>query len=212
MSANQLYRTLFEHNGKIVVLDDIDSILNDEDAVNILKGALDTSGDGTINWGTATAVETQYTNIGAMQKVVGNGDNATIKYLCPKRFKFKGQVIFITNKTRDFLSKKAQPLLSRGFALDLTMSVDETVDMIGSLRNVVKIKDRNGEDIQISQENRDAAFEFLSKYKNRLSTDDLNIRTFNKIALTAHALEGTGQDWKRTAATTLGIARTVQSY
>jgi len=40
-TARGLYNTLFDNNGKLIIFDDCDSVLEDKVAINILKGALD---------------------------------------------------------------------------------------------------------------------------------------------------------------------------
>jgi GT2 family glycosyltransferase len=76
MTAVMLYRLLYEHRekGQIVFLDDCDSIFWNEDALNILKAALDT-------------VEHRIVSYRAM------GDDDDI----PSEFEFKGTMVFATN-------------------------------------------------------------------------------------------------------------------
>lgn len=51
-SASALYKVLFVHNDpdKIIVFDDLDSLLDDRDCVNMLKGALDTGDETEISY------------------------------------------------------------------------------------------------------------------------------------------------------------------
>ena len=76
-----LYR--YRHAGNVVVLDDCDSIFRDEDAMNILKAALDTSRERILTWGSETRMVDE--------------DGEPIA----REFEFKGTVIFLTNTDMD---------------------------------------------------------------------------------------------------------------
>lgn len=195
VSAVEMYKKLFEHNGKIVVFDDCDSVLEDDNAVNVLKGALDTSGDGTVEWATKGDILSDYTNVEGTTK----SDKG---HKIPKRFKFNGQVLFISNKDH---TDMPQALLSRGLTVDLTMNADETVERMKSIYPKMKFKDPKGNEINVSKEDKDEVFSFLDKHKNDLDPADLNMRTFQKVALIKKTLEDKGSniDWKKTAAAML---------
>ena len=81
IKATGLYLLLHEyrHEGNVIVLDDADSIFRDEDALNILKGALDTTKERVISWRAETKM------------VDADGEPVD------RSFEFKGTVIFITN-------------------------------------------------------------------------------------------------------------------
>lgn len=112
VSALGLYAKLYEYKdqGKCLVFDDCDSILKDEESLNILKAALDTSKRRSIHW---------------------NSDSRMLRAEhIPNSFDFHGSVIFITNidfnrvldakrgsKTQDHLGAIA----SRCHYIDLAM-------------------------------------------------------------------------------------------
>ena len=101
-TAKGLYRTLFENNKSIIIFDDCDSILKDDTAKNILKGALDSYGKRIISW------------------------NADFKDEdLPKSFNFEGRVIFISNLAQD---KIDQAIRSRSMMIDLSMTTDQKID------------------------------------------------------------------------------------
>ena len=79
MSPIGLYQKLYEYsdNKSVLVLDDCDSVLVDDVALNILKAALDTSKKRVVSWNTESRVLRQED--------------------LPNSFEFKGGVIFITN-------------------------------------------------------------------------------------------------------------------
>ena len=56
-TAAGLFITLYENSDKIIVLDDCDSVFKDDDAVNILKGALDSYDTRKISYITTKALK-----------------------------------------------------------------------------------------------------------------------------------------------------------
>lgn len=108
ISTVGLYKKLYEFSGSncVVVFDDCDSVLLDEDSLNILKGALDSSTRRVISWHSES-------------RVLHRED-------VPNSFEFRGGAIFITNvnfnsvrskKLRDHLAA----LESRCHYVDLKM-------------------------------------------------------------------------------------------
>jgi len=95
-TAKGLYRTLFESNGMTIVFDDCDSILKDDVARNILKGALDSYSKRYISWMADMRDED-----------------------LPKTFEFTGRVIFVSNMP---LEKIDQAIRTRCMVVDLSMS------------------------------------------------------------------------------------------
>ncbi len=120
-TALGLYAKLFEFSDpkNVLVFDDCDTIFFDDQALNILKAALDTSRDRRISW---------------------NSDSKMLKREgIPNSFTFKGTVIFITNlKFNNVRSKKLQDHLealeSRCHFLDLT--IDTQRDKILRIKQV----------------------------------------------------------------------------
>jgi len=109
-TARGLYNTLFDHNGKLIIFDDCDSVLEDKIAVNILKSALDSYETRQITW---------------MAKMNRNDEY-------PQQFNFTGRIIFISNKDR---SKIDGAILSRSLVVDLTMSPEEKIERMGFIIN-----------------------------------------------------------------------------
>jgi len=72
-----LYKHLYlnRHEGNILVLDDIDSVMNNNIALNLLKAAMDTLDERVIEWGSNT-------------KLLGE---------LPTDFIFKGKIVWVTN-------------------------------------------------------------------------------------------------------------------
>lgn len=102
-TSRGLYNTLFDNNGKLIVFDDCDSVLEDKVALNILKSALDSYETREISW---------------MSKM-NKGD------VYPNQFNFTGRVIFISNKNKD---KIDEAVLSRSLTVDLSMTPTEKIE------------------------------------------------------------------------------------
>lgn len=112
ISAVGLYTALYKakDNG-IVVLDDCDNIFKDEQSLNILKAALDSSETRIISWRKSSSWLNKENN------------------LIPDTFEFTGGVIFITNidfmniinNKKNKMGVHCEALMSRSLYLDLTL-------------------------------------------------------------------------------------------
>jgi len=107
-TARGLYNTLFDNNGKLIVFDDCDSVLEDKVALNILKSALDSYETRTISW---------------MAKMNKNDEY-------PQQFDFTGRIIFISNKSKEDMN---EAILSRSLTVDLTMTPSDKIERMGSI-------------------------------------------------------------------------------
>lgn len=116
VSGIGLYKTLYNYRARknVVVLDDIDAIFCDQDALNVLKAALDTSKKRTITWMTESSA-------------LRNDD-------IPTSFEFEGSIVFITNMNFDKVmtgGSKIAPhicaLMSRTVYLDLGIHTNREI-------------------------------------------------------------------------------------
>ncbi len=101
-TARGLYNTLYDHNGKLIVFDDCDSVLEDKTSLNILKSALDSYDKRTISWMAKMTKADEY----------------------PNQFDFTGRIIFISNKDK---SDMDEAILSRSLSVDLSMTGEEKI-------------------------------------------------------------------------------------
>ena len=164
MSALGLYSKLYEYkdSNNILVLDDCDTILFNEDALNILKAALDSCKRRKISW---------------------NTDSHLLRREgVPSTFEFNGSVIFITNlkfdnmrstKIRDHL----EAILSRCHYLDLTL--DTTRDKLLRIKQIAReggLFDTKG----LTKVQEQEIIEFMYENKNKLR--EISLRMAQKIA------------------------------
>jgi hypothetical protein len=103
-TARGLYNTLYDNNGKLIIFDDCDSVLEDKVSKNILKSALDSYEERTISWSKMTKAD-EY----------------------PTQFNFTGRIIFISNKSKDSIDGA---LKSRSLMVDLTMTPEEKIERL----------------------------------------------------------------------------------
>lgn len=108
-TAKGLYRILAENANQVIVFDDCDSVLKDDNALNILKGALDTYDKRVITWNTSR-------------------DDDDI----PRWFEFTGGIIFITNVA---MGKLSQAVRTRAMCVDLTMTSKQKIERMVSIVN-----------------------------------------------------------------------------
>jgi hypothetical protein len=119
----QLYK--HRHPGDVVVFDDADSIFYDDVSLNILKAATDSSEKRMISWMSEAKFEDD------------DGD------IIPRRFEFKGTIVFITNIDFDAMIDKGHKLaphlaalVSRAHYIDLAMKTKR--DYYVRIKQVVK--------------------------------------------------------------------------
>lgn len=176
-----LYQTLYKYSDEncVIVFDDCDSILLDDVALNLLKGALDSGKKRTISWLSESS--------------------ALRREGIPDRFEFKGSVIFITNlkfdqmksqKLRDHLDA----LQSRCHYLDLTLNTmrDKLLRIKQIAKDGVLFADYDFEPCV-----QDELIDFMCDNQTRLR--EMSLRMAIKIA---DLRKMSVTNWKRLAETT----------
>jgi hypothetical protein len=176
-----LYQTLYKYSDAncVLVFDDCDSILLDDVALNLLKGALDSGKKRTISWLSESS--------------------ALRREGIPDRFEFKGSVIFITNLKFDTMKSQKlrdhlDALQSRCHYLDLTL--DTMRDKVLRIKQIAK----DGvlfSDYDFEECVQDEIVEFMETNQNRLR--EMSLRMALKIADLRKSFAG---NWKRMAETT----------
>ena len=164
MSALGLYAKLYEFSDpkSVLVFDDCDTVLLDELALNILKGALDSGAKRVIAWNTDSR----------LLKAEG----------IPDKFDFRGAAIFITNiKFEHVRSKKLRAHLdaleSRCHYIDLQM--DTNREKILRIRQVVKDHDMLARyDLGAAAERE--LIDYVVEHQNQLR--ELSLRMVLKLA------------------------------
>lgn len=198
MSAVALYKFLWEHNDEIIVLDDVNSILQDtKDGASLLKACTDTQQKRKLFWqkqnsscvhvekfnlATNGAIETKIMEMAAadmkMQRALDQGK------LFPDTFYFTGALIILTNKPLSVIDRVTEGAISnRGWHSEMLFTVNGSVELIKN--SAAKIK--TFLNIPIKKANVQKAIKFLTseqairyyKEEGKIPT----IRTLGKIAM-----------------------------
>jgi hypothetical protein len=166
LSALHLYMLAYNYRkpGNVIVLDDADSIFNDEDALNILKALCDTSSTRKVSY---------------MKEAPQLRDNDI-----PQQFEYEGAMIFISNldfqtfvdEGKNKYAQHFEALMSRSLYLDLRLhNRDELGVWVNHIASAGKIFDR--EDVPNAL--RAPILAFLKTHREELR--ELSIRTLMKL-------------------------------
>ncbi len=167
IGSTGLYKLLHDYreNGEVIVFDDADTVFADSEALNLLKGACDSSDIRRVSW----RKETQ---------MVSDRWGTPLD----RDFVFNGSIIFITNE--DFDGKIARghslaphfaALISRAHYIDLAMKTRK--DYIVRIKQVLKegMLRNNG----FTQAQEDMIMEFVISHQDRLR--ELSLRIVKKV-------------------------------
>lgn len=157
-TAAGMYMILYKNNGKMIIFDDCDSVFKDENSVNVLKGALDTSKIREISWESSVQLKDEN------------------KRAVPKTFDFTGKVIFISNMPK---KKIDSAIRSRSFVLEVALSKNDMLARMWELLDTVEMPSG----IPISSYNRNVAMTLIVKAASLSDKVDLNLRTLVKAIL-----------------------------
>ena len=183
ISAMGLYQALYNnrHRGQVMLLDDTDRVFYDEEALNILKAALDTSPVRTISWSKAS-------------KILKDED-------IPNRFQYEGQIIFISNIDLDKIVAKGgrlaphiSALLSRSIFLDLCIHSSKSIMV--RVEQVVR-ESTLASDLGLTKQEADEVIKWMNDNLDTLRS--VSIRTVTQVA----GFMKTSEEWKDMASTTL---------
>ena len=180
-TALGLYQALYKYSDEncVLVFDDCDTILFDDVALNLLKGALDSGKSRRISW------------LAESRVLKDEG--------IPNSFSFKGSVIFITNLKFDKMKSQKlkdhlDALQSRCHYLDLTL--DTMRDKLLRIKQIAN----SGElfaDMDISEVGTDEIIQFMDANQNKLR--EMSLRMAIKIA---QLYKSFPLKWQSLAATT----------
>lgn len=180
LSAVNLYKLAYRNRkaGNVIVLDDADSIFNDEDALNILKVLCDSSEVRKVSW---------------MKE-----SNTLKEDDIPQSFEFNGAIIFISNldfqrfvdEGKNKYAQHFEAIMSRSLYLDLRLhNRDELGVWIEHVATAGNIFRREG----LTDAQGKAVLSFLKV--NRDNLRELSLRTLIK----ASQLVKTHQQWEKVA-------------
>jgi hypothetical protein len=152
-TAAGLFITLYENSDKIIVLDDCDSVFRDDDAVNILKGALDSYDTRKISYITSKALKDEF------------------GVEVPRHFEFTGRVIFISNISQ---SRLDEAIRSRSFVADVDLTTEQMFQRIEQLLPTMESR--------IPLAARQQALQLMQDLDKEFDGLEINLRSFIKAA------------------------------
>jgi len=152
-TAAGLFITLYENSDKIIVLDDCDSVFRDDDAVNILKGALDSYDTRKISYITSKALKDEY------------GSEV------PRHFEFTGRIIFISNISQ---SRLDEAIRSRSFVADVDLTTDQMFTRMEQLLPTMESR--------IPVAAKEQALRLMKELDAEFDGLEINLRSFIKAA------------------------------
>ena len=178
MTPIALYKTLYENQdpGSVVVFDDCDTILWDEQCLNMLKAVLDSGEKRKVSWK-------------AESRILKNED-------IPDTFDFRGGIIFITNLNFEKVSSKKiaphlEALVSRCHYIDLEM--DSISDRFIRIEQIVADGMLNKYDF-----GHEANMEIVDfMVENQAKLREISLRMVTKIADLRQMAPGTWKDLTR---------------
>jgi hypothetical protein len=159
-TAAGMYITLWEWNGKMIVFDDMDSIFGDDNAVNILKGALESTEVREISW------------------IAAKGLKDSKGKDIPQRFDFTGKIIFITNKAQKDLPGAIK---SRSFVFEVALSPKDMVSYIEDRITDIMPSER----LSLKR----SALAIIQKVASEVEEVQVNVRTLQKAVKIAKNVE-----------------------
>ena len=168
-SPRHLYLALYKFKDKkdIILIDDADSLVGPkapEDCINILKGALDSSGEP----------EGRLVSYGIAGKITDDDGNEL-----PKRFYYNGSVIIITNYNAGSLDTA---LRGRSYIQDIHFSIDQVLTIIERLLPKLSTE-------TLSMESKNKAFKYLKELAEQKTDMEISLRTFNICAMLFESMD-----------------------
>jgi len=152
LSMRDIIHILYEYNsGYVIVFDDFDTVLKDEDVINILKAAADSYKKRIITFPQAQSLSS----------------NDMQLWDVPERFVFTSKIILITNKRKNEIPKA---ILSRFYPVEVDFPSDKIVKLIEKLIDYVAK--------ELSREEKLKILEFLKQLKKECPSFEIDFRTF----------------------------------
>ena len=179
ISSVGLYQALWHtRNGGVLVLDDVDDVFRDETALNLLKGALDSSPTRIISW----RKEARWLEENSI----------------PDRFDFKGHVIFLTNIDFETIIQSGKrdaehfkALIDRSMYLCLTLRTRR--DFIIRIRQIAGGPDGMlVKNFGMTEEQSEEVLDFVTEHQTRFY--NLSLRLINQVAL---CMVADPEQWKK---------------
>lgn len=171
LTPSALYATLFEYKdkGKLIIIDDCPDALKDDNCVDILKAAFDSSAERWVSWNTSRPVEMSAEKAEMLGVEI---DPVKDKYFYPKEFVYNGGGIIITNWRAGQIDTAVR---NRALICDLNFTNNEILQLVREIAPHIQ------PDI-ISTEAKEKAIKYLQGLADNGAPMEISIRSFATVA------------------------------
>lgn len=171
-SPSALYTALHDYKdkGKLIIMDDCDSVFKDPDAINLLKAAFDSSDERWVSWNISSPIPMPEDLAMACDDAVYNEQKSRWEY--PKEFLYEGGGIVITNFNAGQIDTAIR---NRALICDLSFTVQEVLDLIRNLAPKIGVG-------VVSDEAKTRALDYLQELADKKAPVELSIRSFTLCA------------------------------
>ena len=167
-TASALYTTMhdFKNQGQLIVMDDCDNVFKDDDAINLLKAAYDSSDERWVTWNTSRKIPMD-TDL-AEQCDDADFDPSTGRWYYPRQFLYEGSGIIITNYRAGQIDTAVR---NRALVCDLDFTPQEMIDLICSLAPKIAAD-------KYTMGAKQQALDYLQELVDKKAPVELSIRSF----------------------------------
>ena len=171
-TPSALYTALHDYKdkGKLIIMDDCDSVFKDADAINLLKAAFDSSDERWVSWNISSPIPMPTELAEVCDDAVWNENKNRWEY--PKEFLYEGGGIVITNFNAGAIDTAIR---NRALICDLSFTVQEVLDLIRGLAPKIGVG-------VVSTEAKERALGYLQELADKKAPVELSIRSFTLCA------------------------------
>ena len=117
-TAVEMYKLLYNNNGKTIILDDVETIFQDDRIINLLKASL---------WGVDN------------KRVVTYKTSAKVLEDYPDQFEFTGKIIILANEIKGKNDESFTALISRSLKYELKYSLQDIISLCKEIIHLKKL-------------------------------------------------------------------------
>jgi hypothetical protein len=151
-------------------MDDCDSVFKDDDAINLLKAAFDSSDERWVTWNVSTNIPMSTELAETCDDAVW--DDVKDRWYYPKQFLYEGGGIIITNFRAGQIDTAVR---NRALICDLDFTTEEILSLIRGLAPKIM------PDV-LTPEAKEQALDYLEELANKNAPVELSIRSFTLVA------------------------------
>lgn len=168
MSLVDTYAALYKYRNKLLILDDFDSPLKNEDAINLLKSATDSYNKRIVSM--------------PRVKKSGAGASGQTSLNIPTKFEFSGKIIIITNIKKANIDRA---ILSRIPALEVSFDAEQTIKMLKKMMKYMNPK--------IPMAMKEEVLDYILQLKKKKPSIEISFRGYQSAI---EARYGVPDGWK----------------